>query len=290
MQAQGASAKSASKLISHKSGPARTLIQSARSRFIALSPRCRDTNVNRNPEADDKIPNDGIDVDAEPLLLAVTAAHNDDKQHDSEDQVGDVIEGVQAEKGPGVRTERVRFPIEIDGVPFDEAHGESGPGEDQVQEQAANHPGTAILLRGFARPVRSGGAQDERNESEAREQSMRKLVARGRPHIHTQAHIEVRRDEDGEHRTFDEVDEELSPPERRLTGSFPRAEMADVKGARFGHGSSSSGRRGQNQPIRQIPVRIEPQVTYHALKTEPANPIVTATAVRNGQMLGGGST
>jgi len=64
----------------------------------------------------------------------------------------------------------------------------------------------------------------------------------------------------------------------------------NVDGSNVVHDSNSTGRRGQNQPMSAKPDRTEPQVRYQGLKIEPAKPMLTATAVINGQMLDVGST
>src|SRR5579875_780803 len=150
-----------------------------------------------------------------------------------------------------------------------------------------NHARAVILLCRFAREVSGNGADNQRNQAECGQKQMRKLISWRRPHVYAQSRIEKGAYQNAKHRAFDQIDAKLSPPQWRLARNIVGRKMADVE--RF-HGATSTGRFGQNQPSSANPVRTDPHTMNQLLNTDPAKPMLTAIAVRKGQMLGPGST
>src|SRR5947208_6856750 len=94
-----------------------------------------DHQIDGDPNAYEEVPDDRVYVYAEALLRPVAATQENQDQDDREHQVSDVIERVQTEEGPYVRTVDVGFPVEIEGVPLGNTHGKCDTGQDRVKER-----------------------------------------------------------------------------------------------------------------------------------------------------------
>src|SRR5581483_2901487 len=110
--------------------------------------------------------------------------------------------------------------------------------------------------------------------------------------------IEVAGDRHCEHRAFDGHVEHVAPPNYVSVPEHHRGQTGNVESGPVDHWLHRSSARlrmgalpfGQIHPIKVIITRGANHTTAHCVKMDPTKRMLTATAARNGQMLGAGSS